>query len=100
MTPFKNVRLRQLVVCVFVFVDVHFVSAQNESLEAPADEVQSQIDLSQPLSWQEACKLIGTQRESALAEKIEKTLREALRSPERSEVMACALILQCVDQGD
>jgi len=94
-----NVRFWQLFVCIVAFVEIHFVAAQIDLQDLPADEVQSQVDLSKPLSWQEACKLVGTQ-DLALAEKIEKTLREALRLPQKSEVMACALILQCVGRGD
>ena len=94
-----NVRFWQLFVCIVAFVEIHFVAAQIDLQDLPADEVQSQVDLSKPLSWQEACKLLGTQ-DLALAEKIEKTLREALRLPQKSEVMACALILQCVGRGD
>ena len=88
-----------LVVCGVAFTDVHNVIAQVESLDTPAEEIQSQVVLSQPLTWQEACKLIGTQ-DDALAERIEKSLRAALRSPERTEVMACGLVLFCVAQGD
>ncbi len=99
MISFGNFRFWQLVVVLGALVDIHRVAAQIEWSDTPTEEVQSQVDLSKPLTWQEACKLIGTQ-DNALAERIEKSLREALRSPERTEVMACALMLSCVERGD
>ncbi len=85
--------------CIAALMDIHFVTAQTDSKETAADGAQSQVDLSKPLSWEEACKWIGTQ-DPALSEKIGETLRGALRSPQRSEVRACALILHAVHRGD
>lgn len=75
-----------------------FVFAQADSTEQAIDS-SAQAEPSKPLTWQEACKHVGTQ-DRLLGEKVERALREALRTPERTEVMACALVLQCVSRGD
>ncbi len=85
-----------------VLVDCVYLSAcgQEQETSTPSvDDDQSQVDTSKPLTWQEACKLIGDSDPNNVA-RIDQALRLALREPQRSEADACAWLLHAISRGD